>query len=114
MEKPANQDVVTLLLDIIRDYLSSLRPAGDPDLDWELLIKTSNESEEPDLQAAINGLPDRERELRTLYLLSGVGYGIVRPIFSKTDAIGSLMRKKLQPVFEPLQESVRSLVGIES
>jgi hypothetical protein len=111
MEKPANQDVVTLLLDILRDNLSSLRLAGDPDLEWEALAKTSSESEEPQLQMAINEMPEMEETLRTLYLLSGVGYGIVRPIFSKTDAIGSLMRKKLQPVFEPLRGSIRSLLG---
>jgi hypothetical protein len=111
MEKPANQDVVTLLLDILRDYLSSVRPCGDPDLEWEALVKTSSESEEPQLLMAINEMPEMEETLRTLYLLSGVGYGIVRPIFSKTDAIGSLMRKKLQPVFEPLQESIRSLLA---
>jgi hypothetical protein len=111
MEKPANQDVVTLLLDILRGALSSLRPSGDPDLEWDELVKTSSESDEPDLQVAIDKIPKREAELRTLYLLSGVGYGIVRPIFSKTDAIGSLMRKKLQPVFEPLRGSIRSLLG---
>ncbi len=110
MEKPANQDVVTLLLDILRDYFAPLRPAGDPDLEWDALVKTSNECIEPDLQKALLEMPEREVELRTLYRLSGVGYGIVRPVFSKTDAIGSLMRKKLQPVFEPLQESLRSLV----
>ncbi|MCU7846380.1 MAG: sulfur reduction protein DsrS [Candidatus Thiodiazotropha sp. (ex Monitilora ramsayi)] len=110
MEKPANQDVVTLLLDILRDYLSPLRPSGDPDLDWSALAVEADECDDPLLNAAIAVLPERERELRSLYLLSGIGYGIVRPVFSKTDAIGSLMRKKLQPVFEPLRERLTFLL----
>ena len=110
MEKPANQDVVTLLLDILRDYLSPLRPAGDPDLTWDALVEEADTCDAPSLKVAIENLPEREKELRSLYLLSGVGYGIVRPVFSKTDAIGSLMRKKLQPVFEPLRERLTFLL----
>ena len=35
--------------------------------------------------------------LRAMRILSGAGYGIVRPVFRKTTAIGSLMRRKLEP-----------------
>jgi hypothetical protein len=31
---------------------------------------------------------------------------IVNPVFSRTDAIGSLMRKKLQPVTGPILEQL--------
>jgi hypothetical protein len=111
LDKPANQDVVTLLLDVLRDYLSPLRPAGDPDLDMEALVKAVRLSDDPQLVACLDAIPQREAELRSLYLLSGVGYGIVRPVFSKTDAIGSLMRKKLEPVFEPLRTHIAALIG---
>lgn len=110
LEKPANQDVVTLLLDVLRDYLGPLRPAGDPDLDIETLAEAVRLSDDPLLIACLEAAPEREAELRSLYLLSGVGYGIVRPVFSKTDAIGSLMRKKLEPVIEPLRGYVAALV----
>ncbi|MEJ2591089.1 MAG: sulfur reduction protein DsrS [Candidatus Thiodiazotropha sp.] len=111
LEKPANQDVVTLLLDALRDYLGPLRPAGDPDLDIEALAAEAERSTEPALLACLQAAPAREAELRTLLLLSGVGYGVVREVFSKTDAIGSLMRKKLQPVFEPLRSHIAALIG---
>lgn len=111
LEKPANQDVVTLLLGVLRDYLNSLRPAGDPDLDLDALAEQAGRSDDPALTACIDALPEREAELRTLLLLSGVGYGIVREVFSKTDAIGSLMRRKLQPVIDPLRSHIVALIG---
>lgn len=111
MEKPANQDVVTVLLDILRDYFSPLRPSGDPDLDLEALAEQARQSNNLQLVDSLKALPAREKTIRSLYLLSGVGYGIVRPVFSKSDAIGSLMRKKLEPVFDPLREVINDLIG---
>ncbi|MGB5199038.1 MAG: hypothetical protein WBR56_03975, partial [Sedimenticolaceae bacterium] len=43
-----------------------------------------------------------EAQLRALRILSGLSYGIVRPVFRDSTAIGSLMRRKLQPVLTPL------------
>jgi hypothetical protein len=39
-------------------------------------------------------------------ILSGLGYAVVRPVFCKTDAIGSLMRRKLEPVSAPLRQMI--------
>ncbi len=111
MEKPANQDVVTLLLDVVRQYLSPLRPEGDPDLTLEALMRQVESKPPPALSDCIGTVPDKAEELHNLYLLSGLGYGVVRPVFSKTDAIGSLMRKKLEPVFSPLRLKLESLLG---
>jgi hypothetical protein len=112
MEKPANQDVVTTLLDIVREYLQSLRPTGDPDLTLEALEAQAEGLCSEDFLACCDAVGQRESELRTLYLLSGLGYGVVRPVLYDTDAIGSLMRKKLLPVFEPLREILQRLQGV--
>ncbi|MES9971108.1 MAG: sulfur reduction protein DsrS [Candidatus Thiodiazotropha sp.] len=111
MEKPANQDVVTTLLDVIRDYLQSLRPSGDPDLTLEALQAEADDLSSQAFQRCCEVAGQRESELRILYLLSGLGYGVVRPVFRNTDAIGSLMRKKLTPIFEPLQGLFKGLQG---
>ncbi|MEW8383014.1 MAG: sulfur reduction protein DsrS [Candidatus Thiodiazotropha taylori] len=110
MEKPANQDVVTLLLDVLQDYFSALRPDGDPDLTLQQLQQEADELVDQQLDACVTETEGREQELRTLYLLSGMGYGVVRPVFCKTDAIGSLMRKKLAPVFDPLKQHLQRLL----
>jgi hypothetical protein len=111
MERPANQDVVTLLLDLVRNYLRALRPGGAPDMTLEELERESQSVTPPALEACLRAAAGRERDLRTLYLLSGVGYGIVRPVFSRSDAIGSLMRKRLEPVFAPLRARLESLLA---
>lgn len=113
MEKPANQDVVTTLLDIVRDYLHRLRPTGDPDLTLEALQAQASGLCSEAFLACREVVAQREAELRALYLLSGLGYGIVRPVLYNTDAIGSLMRKKLAPVFEPLRVILNSLLGAQ-
>ncbi|MET0069878.1 MAG: sulfur reduction protein DsrS [Candidatus Thiodiazotropha sp.] len=111
MERPANQDVVTILLDVMRDYLQSLRPGGDPDLTLEALQRQADDLDSEPFLACREAAGGREAELRTLYLLSGLGYGVVRPVLRNTDAIGSLMRRKLEPVFEPLKRYLGLLQG---
>jgi hypothetical protein len=110
MEKPANQDVVTLLLDVLHDYFSALRADGDPDLTLQQLQDQAATLVDQQLDACIAETVGSEQQLRSLYLLSGMGYGVVRPVFSKTDAIGSLMRKKLAPVFELLKQQLQLLL----
>ena len=43
-----------------------------------------------------------EAQLQALRVMSGLSYGVVRPVFRDSTAIGSLMRRKLQPVLVPL------------
>ncbi|MCU7922993.1 MAG: sulfur reduction protein DsrS [Candidatus Thiodiazotropha sp. (ex Dulcina madagascariensis)] len=111
MEKPANQDVVTLLLDLLRDNLSLLRPAGAPDQTLDELLAEAGSLDSESFETCRRMVSHREAELRALYLLSGLGYGVVRPVFSKSDAIGSLMCRKLEPVFKVLREQLAVLQG---
>jgi hypothetical protein len=114
MEKPANQDVVTTLLDIVRDYLHPLRSTGDPDLTLEALQTEADGLSSEAFLACREAVVQRQPELRSLYLLSGLGYGVVRPVLYNTDAIGSLMRRKLAPVFEPLREILKRFLRIHN
>jgi hypothetical protein len=47
-------------------------------------------------------LPGLAPQLRACRLLSGLGYGVLRPVLGDTTAIGSLMRRKMDPVMAPL------------
>jgi hypothetical protein len=116
MEKPANQDVVTLLLDVVRDYLAEIRPSGDPDLELESLRAEAEHllqvpAADTALEECLAAAPGMAEDLKALIILSGLGYGVVRPIFRKTAAIGSLMRKKLAPVSEVIVSLLRQLQG---
>ena len=47
--------------------------------------------------------------IRAMIFLSLIDEPVVDPVFSKTDAIGTVMRKKLQPVSEPILQQVEVL-----
>jgi hypothetical protein len=93
-----------------------LRQEGDPDMTLEelaseaesLLCEQQIGTNIADCLSATNGLHD---ELQAMRILSGLGYGVIRPIFRKTDAIGSLMRRKLEPVSTPLVKWIMLLQG---
>jgi hypothetical protein len=114
MEKPANQDVVNILLDVLRNYFAPVRPEGDPDLTFEGLVEEAQQcladpDADPALAACLDDTEGMQKQLKALRVLSGLGYGVLRPVFSRTDAIGSLMRRKLEPVSKPLMQMLKSL-----
>jgi hypothetical protein len=53
--------------------------------------------------------PDAAGEIEVMTLLSGLGYGVLRPVLRDTTAIGSLMRRKIEPVVTPLLEKIARL-----
>ncbi len=44
-------------------------------------------------------------------LLSGLGYGVIRPVLPDPSTQGTLMRRKLAPVIEPVLERLSLLRG---
>lgn len=110
-EKPSNQDVINITLDLIADYFADARPEGRADATLPVLEGEAAEwrqaSADAVAMAELEGLDGLQ--LVALRVLSGLGYGVVRPIFCDSTAIGSLMRRKLQPVMSPLGEHLASL-----
>ena len=113
LKKPPTQDVVSAALDAVRGYFQELQPLGDPDLSLEELMVRADAAlasdGDADWLACLQLDPSRQPALRSLHCLSGLGYGVVRPVFRKTTAIGSLMRRKLEPVLQPLEELIAVL-----
>ena len=60
-----------------------------------------------------SALPALQDEIRAMALLAHVGEPLLRPIFSRTDAVGSVMRRKLEPVSKPLLEQIARLRGLQ-
>lgn len=112
--KPSNQDVINISLDLVAKYLSAARPEGPVDLALDELFTEADrwldESTGPaaEILAIDSGLLPM---LRAIRVLSGLSYGVVRPVFRDSTAIGSLMRRKLEPVITPLMAEVEKLRG---
>ncbi len=115
LDKPANQDVVVSLLQALAAYfhtirrndterqtMDDIRAAAD-----ELLVSGSVPGHA--LAELLSRVPGMEREVHAMLVLSMVDEPLVNPIFSRTDAIGTVMRRKLSPVSGPLQHYIDRL-----
>jgi len=112
LRRPADQDVARALFRAIGTYFGVLRQ--DPDRDGSLedgLALAEQRLAHPDagLGALLAALPQYRAVLRALLVLAEVGEFSVAPILVRTTAIGSLMRRKLEPVTEPVLEQVAVL-----
>ena len=111
LKKPSNQEVVNVALDAVSLYLSAMRPQGNPDQAIEELRAEAEQfiAQQEQVQELLE-LNDKMPEiLKSLRTLSGMGYGVLRPALHGTTAIGSLMRRKLEPVFKQLHEDIEVL-----
>ena len=66
-------------------------------------------SSDADYQALLDAAPQFETDCAALDALAAVDADTVRPIFLKTTAIGSLMRRKIQPIVTPLLDAIAVL-----
>lgn len=119
LAKPPSQEVVTAVLEVLRDYFAPLRPHGDPDLDIDALGADSQAFVAPamasdSVRRCLEAHPDSAADLAAMRLLSGAGYGLIRPVLRDPTTLGSLMRRKLTPVIDPLQEAIGRLRGTQS
>lgn len=110
LEKPSDQDVVNLVLDAVAAYFSAARPEGMADETLESLQAEAVDWSDRSASArALLAAGVGREQLCAMRVLSGLGYGVVRPLFRDSTAIGSLMRRKLQPVLSPLRQVLSAL-----
>ncbi len=103
LRKPPSPDVVTSALEAMVAYQAPAGPAEGPDATLDELQRLAEQvMAEPAWRECAAAAPTAIPALRAMAILGRLNYGVLRPVFSGTDAIGSLMRKKLQPVTEPL------------
>ena len=112
LDKPSNQDVVVLLFDTVRDYFATIRPAEVCVRSMEQLQALVDEAlASPDeaLQAVLSQAPEQTQRLKDMLLLSLIGERLLAPIFALTDAVGSVMRNKIEPVALPVKQTLQRL-----
>ena len=111
LSKPPNQDVLTALLAVVSGYFKDFR-TEPVDLTLEELCEEArlwSQGGRADLTELRAISAEFAPPLQAARVLSGVGYGIVRPVLSGTTAGGSLMRRKLEPVVVPLLREIDAL-----
>ncbi|MDH5395185.1 MAG: hypothetical protein OEW97_02850 [Gammaproteobacteria bacterium] len=117
IKKPSNQDVVVFLFETVKEYFSSVRPNEAEYQDIEILLSDVDKYIEvsalqhPELKEILAVAPELQPVVKAILVLSLIGEPLVRPVFSRTDAIGSLMRRKLEHIIAPLQTEIAILRG---
>lgn len=117
LRKPVNQEVVNILFEVMANYFASIRPQSyDNEMNILSLIERAHHGCDTCLDTTsieqreiLALMPELRETIKAMLILSGLGYSVLRPIFSQTTAIGSLMRKKLAPVIEPILEQLAIL-----
>ncbi len=96
LSRPADPDIVVECLDTLSSLLAKVRPAAAGEC-------TSIEDIERQLaDSGPTGDDDASRRLRAIAFLSLVGEPLVRDHFARSTAVGSLMRRQLAPLIDPV------------
>ncbi len=119
MKKPTNQDVVVELLNSVQRYFSQVCPNSDPAADMQQVISDAEAlldvpgvcATTTAVQEVLAVAPECRDDVRAMMALAWLGESLVNPIFARTDAIGSVMRKKIEPITVPLQQQLNQLRG---
>ena len=117
MKKPSNQDVVIALFDTVNNYFSDVRPNDAIYQDIVVLLDDVNKYinvsavQAGDLKELLDIFPESSKIIKSILIFSLIGESILTPVFSRTDAIGSLMRRKISHIVEPLLKEISILRG---
>ena len=119
LSKPNNQDVVVDLLKAIQHYFGCVCPNSDPQADMETIVSDVEAlcdvpavcETTKAVQEVLAEAPELRSEVQAMLVLAMTGEPVINPIFARTDAIGSVMRKKIEPVTTPLLQQFTQLRG---
>jgi hypothetical protein len=114
LRRPANHDVVNALLNALAAYFAPVRPefaAGENPAAVMAEVAALCGEESGQAAAVLKRLPGHGAEVRAILFLSRMDAGIAAPILNRTSAVGTLMRKKLEPVTGPILEQMAVLRG---
>jgi len=119
MNKPVNQDVVVELLKSIQSYFRSVCPNSDPGADIDTIISDAETllhvppvcETTTAVQDVLKAVPEYRDDVKAMMTLAWIGEPLVNPIFARSDAIGSVMRKKIEPLMTPIQQQLARLCG---
>lgn len=102
LAKVIDQEVTASLFHAIAEYFRAARAVEGRYRDVD------------DLENAINGIewsgaPELETWARSVFFLAAIGVDLLDPIFARTDAVGSGMRRKIKPVTDRIFYHLRNL-----
>ena len=114
-KRPNNQDVVVALMNSVANYFNPVAvPPESQDVQDIICYvdKICADESQPvakylaEVKASNIAADDIEQRVKSMLILSCLDERVVDPIFAVTSAIGSVMRKKLEPVVKPMLQQI--------
>ncbi len=112
MDKIASQEAVVELMAALANYLSDIRPDAKHYRSIEEIearIAIEYETQGCPYHQCLDCMVEYQALFNALLRLSMASEFLVAPILGRTDAIGSVMRRRLEPVTQPLMTAMRTL-----
>ena len=109
LERLPNQDATIFLYDVIYQYFSWANILEESPTSWDT-VPQCRERLKKRLNISSHGDEELEETIEAVLDLSLLSQSILNPIFSQTDAVGSVMRKKLIPLTENVQRRLELLI----
>lgn len=116
LKKPGNQDVIVSLLAAVSNYFETIIPEQFTEDDIESICTEAEtlccgaNDELNDVVSVLKDTTDNAQKfLCAMTVLACLSVKLVNPIFSRSDAIGTVMRKKIKPVTDPVVEQLKIL-----
>ncbi len=109
---PADQDVAIALFNTLGGYFNTLPPQErlrEINLISTQVEKLLNEDEKVHQLKEV--VPSLEAEIRAMLVLMHVSEYLLNPVFSQTDAVGTVMQERMEPVTTPLRQAICLLRG---
>lgn len=122
LRKPSHQEVVVSLFNAIGQYCAPFLIDEIVSDDIEKIIQKAGQvcqgdcllsgESVSDIQSLLEAVPALRPEISALLVLAGVSENQLGDIFARTTAIGTLMRRKIEPIATPLSNQLSILLGI--
>ena len=116
LKKPGNQDVVISLLAAVAKYFEMVLPEKFTADEINAICSESETlccSDDPDIRKVLETLDSHadkaKRYLCAITILSCLSVKLVNPVFSRSDAIGTVMRKKIKHITDPVLTELQVL-----
>ena len=112
LKKPGNQQVVESLLNAIAAYFDSIKPEAFTEDDIVVICdEAACLPEDAALKAVLDVAPEMKKKIQAMLILSCLSVKLINPVFSQTDAIGTMMRKKIKHITDPIVEQLHVLLA---
>lgn len=111
LQKLSDQDSVVALLNALSGYFRSARLNDEPCQDVATILAeaAAGAARQPEAQALLAVAPALRPDVAASYALARMDEAIVTPIFARSSASGTLMRRKIEPMTRPVLDQIAIL-----